>query len=334
MTVSTQVNLVRRPDGWPVADDFLLVEVELPALAAGEVRVANEFVSVDPYMRGRMDDVPSYVAPYALGEAMAGRAIGRVIASESPVLPVGSVVVHQLAWRDIAQADAAGFTPVRELDGVPLSAHMGILGMTGLTAWIGLVEICRLQPGQSIFVSGAAGAVGSAAGQFARLLGASRVIGSAGTAGKVARVVGAYGYDAAFNYRDAPVREQLAAMAPDGIDHYFDNVGGDHLEAAIDVLAVGGRAALCGAITAYNENGVVAGPDNLDRLITRALTLQGYRLGDHLHRYPEFLEVASGWVQRGDAVQDETIHDGIGSAVDAFLGMMRGESVGKTLVRP
>lgn len=330
---SRQVRLVARPDGWPTTDDFSLDDIELDELAPGEARVRNEFVSVDPYMRGRMNDVKSYVPPFALGETMTGGAVGRVVESRSDDLPIGALVLHQLGWRDVAQADASAFQRLPELPGVSLSLHLGILGMTGLTAYVGLTRIARMQQGDTVFVSGAAGAVGTAAGQIARLLGAGRVIGSAGGARKTALLTETYGYDAALDYKAAPVRDQLPDLAPDGVDVYFDNVGGDHLTAALDVMSRHGRVALCGAIEGYNAEERPAGPDNMANIITRSLTLTGFTLGDHLHHGPEFRERMTEWFTAGRIRYDETIVDGIDSAVDAFLGMMRGANVGKMLVR-
>lgn len=330
---STQIQLVRRPEGWPVADDFRTATVQYDAPRKGEIRVENAFLSVDPYMRGRMNDVRSYTAPYALGETMTGGAVGRVTESDDPAFPVGAAVLHQLGWRDIAQAEASQFRIVDELPGVPLSLRLGVLGMTGLTAYVGLTAIAGMQAGDTVFVSGAAGAVGSAAGQIARLLGAARVIGSAGSAEKVALLTDRYGYDAAFDYHAAPVREQLSEAAPDGINVYFDNVGGDHLEAALDAFRDGGRAALCGAIAGYNATEKPAGPDNLANIITRGLTLRGFTLSGYLDRAPEFNALMSGWFQEGRIAYDETLVDGIENAVDAFLSMMRGGNTGKMLVR-
>lgn len=331
--ISTQIQLARRPEGWPTHDDFRTVEVELRDPAPGEVRVANEFVSVDPYMRGRMNDVRSYVAPYALDEVIAGGAIGRVVASAADDLPVGSVVLHQHGWSDVVQADASTFRAVPEVPGMPLSLRLHILGMTGLTAYVGLTAIAGLAPGDTVFVSGAAGAVGTAVGQIAKLLGAARVIGSAGSPEKVALLTEKYGYDAAFNYKDGPVREQLAALAPEGVDVFFDNVGGDHLEAALDVMNDGGRIALCGAITSYNTTERVPGPDNMANIITRGLRLQGFTLANYLHLSPEFSEKMTRWFAEGRIAYDETIVDGIENTVDAFLDMMRGANTGKMLVR-
>ncbi len=331
--VSTQVQLVARPVGWPSAADFRTVQVELAELTPGQVRVRNEFLSVDPYMRGRMNDRKSYAPPYGLGETMTGGAVGRVVASESDDVPIGSVVVHQLGWRDVAQDDATGFRVVPEIPGVPVSAYLGVLGMTALTAYVGLREIARLAPGETVFVSGAAGAVGSMVGQIARLSGAGRVIGSAGSPEKVALLTERYGFDAAFNYKDGDVTGQLAAAAPAGIDVYFDNVGGEHLEAALDAFNDGGRAALCGAISQYNETGTSAGPRNIGNLITRGLTLQGFTVGHYTQHFPAFSADMAGWLTAGDVVFDETVVDGIENAVAAFLGLMRGENVGKMLVR-
>ncbi|RVW00461.1 NADP-dependent oxidoreductase [Rhodococcus spongiicola] len=333
MTSSTQIQLINRPVGWPTQDDFRTVVVELPDLAPGQVRVVNEYTSVDPYMRGRMNEGESYIPPFELGETMTGGAIGRVVESNVATHPVGSVVMHELGWRDVAQANASAFRVVEEIPGVPISAYLGILGLTGLTAYVGLMHIANLKPGDSVFISGAAGAVGTAAGQIARLEGASRVIGSAGSAEKVALLTEKYGYAAAFDYKQAPVREQLAEIAGEGIDVYFDNVGGDHLEAALDVLRPGGRVALCGAISMYNATDRTPGPDNMVNIIGRSLTLQGFTLGNYTHLFPEFVAKMGPWLASGEVVHDETIVDGIENSVDAFLQLMRGANVGKMLVR-
>ncbi len=332
MTTSTQIHLISRPTGTPVPADFRTVVQELPGLRDGEVRVRNEFVSVDPYMRGRMNDTKSYVPPFQLGEAMTGGAVGRVIETTVETLPVGTAVLHPLGWRDVAQGPAAQFSKLPEA-GIPLSLYLGAAGMTGQTAYVGLLRIAALKEGDVVFISAAAGAVGSIAGQVARLLGASKVIGSAGSAGKVARLKERYGYDEAFNYRDGPVRDQLRAAAPEGIDVYFDNVGGDHLEAALDVLNQDGRVALSGAISAYNATEKPKGPDNLGNIVTRRLRLEGFIVGDHPDLQPEFAQRMTGWLADGSVVSDETVIDGIDNAVEAFLGMMAGTTTGKAVVR-
>ena len=332
-STSTQIQLVNRPTGWPSHDDFRTATIEYGDLEPGQVRVRNEFVSVDPYMRGRMNDTRSYVAPFALGETITGGAVGRVIESESDALPVGTPVLHQHGWSDVIQADAETFRPVPDIEGLPLSVHLHILGMTGLTAYVGLTAIAGMEEGDTVFVSGAAGAVGTAVGQIAKQLGASRVIGSAGSAEKVALLTKKYGYDEAFNYKEVNVREQLPVSAPDGVDVYFDNVGGDHLEAALDAMNDGGRIALCGAISGYNSTDRTQGPDNMANIITRGLKLEGFTLANYLHHAPAFREKMTKWFAEGKIAYDETVVDGIENTVDAFLDMMRGANTGKMLVR-
>jgi NADPH-dependent curcumin reductase CurA len=330
---SHQWRLVRRPVGLPVAEDFSYDVVDLEPLEDGEVRVANEFVSVDPYMRGRMNDMESYIPPFELGKTMLGGAVGRVVESKSPDLAVGDVVEHYYGWRDVAQAKASHFTKREELTGLPTSVYLGALGVPALTAWIGLFVVAEMKEGESVFVSGAAGAVGTAVGQLARLHGASRVIGSAGSQAKIDLITSKYGYDAAFNYKDGKVSRQLAAAAPDGIDVYFDNVGGDHLEAAIYAMNTGGRAAICGSISSYNAESMPPGPRNLWMLTTKSLTLKGFTIPNMMHHTDAFLAEVAPLVTSGDFVWDETVVDGIDNALEAFYGLMRGENTGKMLVR-
>jgi NADPH-dependent curcumin reductase CurA len=331
--MSTQIQLASRPTGWPTHENFRTATIAYGDLQPGQVRVRNEFVSVDPYMRGRMNDARSYIAPFALGETIQGGALGRVVESAADAVPVGAVVLHQHGWSDTVQDDASTFRVVPDVPGVPLSLRLHVLGMTGLTAYVGLTVVAGMREGETVFVSGAAGAVGTAAGQIAKLLGAKRVIGSAGSPEKVALLTEKYGYDAAFNYKDGDVRAQLAEAAPDGIDVFFDNVGGDHLEAALDAFNDGGRAALCGAIAVYNTTEKTPGPDNMANIITRGLTLKGFTLSSYLHLAPEFQERMTTWFAAGKIAYDETVVDGIENTVDAFLDMMRGANTGKMLVR-
>ncbi|GAB3205222.1 NADP-dependent oxidoreductase [Marinactinospora endophytica] len=333
MSRTRGVELVSRPQGWPTHDDFRLTETELPDLGPGEVRVRNTYISVDPYMRGRMNDVKSYIPPFGLNEVMTGGAIGEVVESRSEDLAPGDLVVHMLGWRDVAQAPAARFRRVQPVAGVSPSAYLGVLGTTGLTAYVGLLDIAEFKPGDTVFVSGAAGAVGSIVGQIARLKGAARVIGSAGSPEKVRLLTERYGYDAAFDYKEGDVTGQLAKSAPDGIDVYFDNVGGDHLEAAIASFNDFGRAALCGAISQYNATEPTPAPRNLALAIGKQLTLRGFTVGHHLHRTPDFEAEMGGWLSEGRVAHDETVVEGIDNAVEAFLSMMRGGNVGKMLVR-
>lgn len=213
-----------------------------------------------------------------------------------------------------------------------MSAYLGPLGGIGLTAYAGLVDVAALQPGEDVFVSAAAGAVGSLAGQIAKLKGAGRVVGSAGSAEKVQRLL-ALGFDAAFNYRDQPVRESLKEAAPDGIDVYFDNVGGDHLEAALSSLRLHGRVAICGMISQYNATEPVAGPRNLALTVSKRLTLRGFLIHDHVGLRTQFLGEMSGWLRSGQLQYDETVVEGLDNAPSAFLGLLRGENLGKMLVR-
>jgi NADPH-dependent curcumin reductase CurA len=326
-----EVRLLSRPVGWPTHDDFEVVESQVPDLAEGQVRVRNTVMSVDPYMRGRMSAARSYADPYELGEALTGGAVGVVEESRADGFAIGDHVLHGLGWREVAVLDAkAG----RKVDPVaPDSAYLGVLGMTGLTAYVGLTRIAEITPGDVVFVSGAAGAVGSAVGQIAKALGASRVIGSAGSAEKVRHVVEDLGFDAAFDYKAGPVSKQLREAAPDGIDIYFDNVGGEHLEAAIGSLRLGGRVAVCGMISVYNDTEASPGPRNLARLIQTRGRIQGFLVGDHADLAGEYAGRAAGWLASGELQSRETFVDGIDHAVDAFLGVLRGDNTGKMVVR-
>jgi len=248
-TTAREIHLASRPQGWPTQDNFRTVELELPGPGPGEVLVRNTVMSVDPYMRGRMNDVKSYVPPFAIDVALDGGAVGEVVATGSDDLAVGDVVLHQAGWRTHALLPARAVRRV-DVSQVPASAYLGALGMPGMTAYVGLTRIAELKEGDTVFISGAAGAVGSTAGQIARLLGASKVIGSAGSAEKCAWLTDELGFDVALNYKDAPIGRQLREHGP--VDVYFDNVGGDHLEAAIFAMADFGPLAACGAIADYN----------------------------------------------------------------------------------
>ncbi|WKV74081.1 NADP-dependent oxidoreductase [Streptomyces sp. PCS3-D2] len=330
--VSREWHLVRRPQGWPVAEDFALREVPVDAEpAAGRILVRNLHMSVDPYMRGRMNDVKSYIPPFQLDRPMDGGAVGEVVASGAEGFAVGDHVLHGLGWREYAELDAEHATKV-DASLAPLSAYLGVLGMPGLTAYAGLFEVASFAEGDSVFVSGAAGAVGGLVGQFAKIRGASRVIGSAGSDEKVTLLTEKYGFDAAFNYKNGPVAEQLRAAAPEGVDVYFDNVGGDHLEAAISSMNVNGRATLCGAIAHYNDTEAAPGPRNLMQVIGKRLRLQGILVNDHAGLQQQFVQDVAGWLRSGELRYDETVVEGVENAAAAFLGMLRGENTGKMIV--
>lgn len=330
-TRNREIHLAARPQGWPTADNFRLVETEVPTPGPGQIVVRNRYISVDPYMRGRMNDVRSYVPPFALDAPLDGGAVGEVVASEAEGLQPGDTVLHGLGWREYALLDARAARKV-DPDLAPVSAYLSVLGMTGLTAYAGLLDVAGMKAGETVFVSAAAGAVGSLVGQIAKLRGAARVVGSAGSAAKVERLR-ALGFDAAFDYHDGPVRDSLKAAAPDGVDVYFDNVGGDHLEAAISAMKVHGRAAICGMIAQYNDTEPPAAPRNLALVIGKRLTLRGFLVGDHGHLRDEFVREMAGWLRDGRVSYDETVVDGIENAPEAFLGLLRGENLGKMLVR-
>jgi NADPH-dependent curcumin reductase CurA len=330
MATSREWHLVRRPQGWPVDEDFSLVETEVSDPPDGFVLVRNIAMSVDPYMRGRMNDAKSYAEPYALNEAMYGGAVGRVEKSAAPAVAEGTIVRHMLGWREWALVPARMCEPVNpDADGVPASAYLGVLGMPGLTAWVGVYDIAEARPGETMFISAAAGAVGSVAGQLAKLAGL-RVVGSAGSDDKV-EWLRKLGFDAAFNYRDGDVTKQLAAAAPEGVDCYFENVGGDHLQAALAVMNPFGRIAACGMIAAYNEN--VPGPDNLFFIVGKKLTVRGFIISDHFNREPVFRRHVAGLIRDGKLVFEETHRTGIETAVEAFLDVLRGgKHTGKMVV--
>jgi NADPH-dependent curcumin reductase CurA len=327
-----QIVLASRPSGWPTVANFALTEADRPDLADGQVRVRNMFMSVDPYMRGRMNDVQSYVPPFRLGEPLEGGAIGTVIESRAPELQEGDLVLHMLGWRDEAVLPARQARKVAVAEGLSPSAYLGVLGMPTLTAYVGLLDIAGFKAGEVVFVSGAAGAVGSMAGQIAKLKGAARVIGSAGTDDKV-RWLREIGFDVAFNYRAASVVEQLREAAPHGIDVYFDNVGADHLDAALVMLNNHGRVAMSGAIAQYNATEPPVGPSNLGLVITKRLTLRGFIVIDHQHRMPDMIADISGWLREGKLTHAETVVDGLDHAPDAFISLLRGANTGKMIVR-
>ncbi|KOX23050.1 NADP-dependent oxidoreductase [Saccharothrix sp. NRRL B-16348] len=331
ITTTREIRLASRPVGEPAPDDFTLATVELPALADGQVLVRNTWISVDPYMRGRMDDVESYIPPFRLGAALDGGAVGEVVASKSDAVPVGATVAHFLGWREHAVVDASAVTVV-DTTIAPASAYLGVLGTPGLTAYVSLTEIAPVRPGDVVFVSAAAGAVGSVAGQIAKRLGASRVIGSAGGPVKGKKLLDDFGFDAALDYKAGAVAEQLASAAPEGIDVYVDHVGGDHLAAAIGAMRVGGRIALVGAISQYNATEPVPGP-NLYPAAVKQLSLRGMVVSSYLDRFPEYVERAAGWLADGHLRTEETVFDGLESAPEAFFGVLSGANTGKMLVR-
>jgi NADPH-dependent curcumin reductase CurA len=324
-----EIRLVARPQGVPDQSLFEIVDTDLPDPADGQVLIRNTFISVDPYMRGRMNDVRSYVAPFTLGEAMSGGAVGRIAVSRNDQYADGDWVVHMLGWREWSLSDGRGLKRVDPAL-APVSTALGVLGMPGMTAWWGITRIGRPNDGETVFVSGAAGAVGSAAVQLAQLRGA-RVVGSAGSAEKVAWVE-ELGADA-FDYQETAPRDALRRLAPDGIDVYFDNVGGDHLEAAIGAMNLYGRIVACGGISRYSDVEPEPGPRNLFMFFTKRLTMQGFIVSDHYDHFDEFLAEVGPLVGDGRLRHRETVVDGIENAPAAFLGLLAGANIGKMLVK-
>ena len=331
MTAVREIRLKSRPTGRPTLDNFELAAVELADPRPGEVQVKNLWMTVDPYMRGRMNDAKSYAAPFQLGQAMEGGAVGEVVASNDPALKPGDLVQSMFGWREGFNAPAGA---VQKLDprGLPVQAFLGAAGMPGLTAYAGLLRVAGLKDGDVVFVSGAAGAVGSMVCQIAKARG-HRVIGSAGGPEKVA-FLKEIGVDHAIDYKAEPdLARAVLAGAPDGIDVYFDNVGGPHLEAALTAARMFGRFAICGMISIYNAAEPQPGPRNLALMIGKNLRLQGYIVSHHWDLMPDFIRDLSGWVAEGKVTWRETVFEGIEKAPEAFLGLFEGENLGKMLVK-
>lgn len=327
--MSITIHQVRRRHGMPEPSDFAFVEEPLGAPSGGQALVENVFISVDPYMREAM-----HGNGWDLHVALDGRAVGRVVQSRAEGINPGDIVLHRKGLRSHALITADQSRRLAVADGVPLSAYLGILGGTGLSAYVGLKQVARVQPGETVFISSAAGGVGTAAGRIARLLGAARIIGSTGSATKAQHLVTHLGFDAAFDYNAGPIAQQLAAAAPHGIEVALENVGGDHLEAAIAVMNDCGRIAWCGAIAQYNNpHNPPPAPRNLYDIVGKQLRLQGFLVRHHTHLQSELEHLVVPEIQAGRSVSDETIINGIEHTVEAFLAMLRGENVGKTLVR-
>ena len=322
-------HLKSRPSGMPTAENFELRDVDLPPLGEGMIRVRNHWLSVDPYMRGRMNDVKSYVPAFQVGEPMEGGAIGEVIESNAEGFAPGELVQHMAGWRDEAVVSARTAQKLPDL-GAPPERFLGVLGVTGITAYFGLLDAAQAKPGDIVFVSAAAGAVGSVVVQVAKAKGMT-VIGSAGGADKC-EFVRSLGADQVVDYKAGPILKGLAAAAPDGIDVYFDNVGGDHLDAALALARNNARFAICGMIEGYNN----AQPTSLRfimRVIAARIMMKGFIVFDYFPRMAEFYRDMGPWVASGAVKSRETVVDGLENMPDAFLGLFKGENTGKMLVR-
>jgi len=331
--INRQVVLAKRPNGYPIESDFELIEKPIPKPGQGEILIRAIYLSVDPYMRGRMNDSQSSYAP-PVGEraVITGGVVGEVIESNSDQFSIGDIVQCQLGWQDYGTMPE---NHVRKIDPdlAPISTSLGILGMPGLTAYFGLIDICRPSSGETVFVSGAAGAVGSLVGQIAKIKGC-QVVGSAGTESKVEHVLSDLGFDSAYNYRNvSDYAAKIADLCPDGVDAYFDNVGGVQTDAVFPNLNLGGRVAICGQISQYNLTQPELGPRLFFQFIVKRLTMKGFLVSDFVDRYPQALDEMMGWLNSGQLKYRETITEGLENSPTAFISMLKGGNLGKQLVK-
>ncbi len=332
MTTNKQITLAVRPVGFPKESDFRLVEAPVPTPGPGQFLVQSLYLSVDPYMRGRMTAAKSYAPPVELGGVMVGGVVGQVVESRHSRFAAGEIVEGYFGWQQYALSDGAG---VRKVDPslAPISTALGVLGMPGLTAYFGLLEIGKPQPGETVVVSGAAGAVGSLVGQIAKIQGC-HVVGIAGTDEKARHVVEQLGFDSAFNYKSARnYRAKLKTLCPQGIDVYFDNVGGAITDAVIPLLNVRARLVICGQISQYNLERPEMGPRWLWALIVKQARAEGFLVFQFADRFEEGIRQMAQWLKEGKLKYRENIIEGLENAPRAFIGMLKGENIGKQLVK-
>jgi len=329
---SKEIRLKKRPEGLPGNDDFELAEVVVPPVNDGQVLIQNMYMSVDPYMRGRMVDRKSYIPPFQIGMPLEGGSVGRVIESKNSGFTAGDHVMSMQGWREYFVSDGVGLNKI-DTGLLPAQAYLGVAGLTGMTAYVGLLHIGELQEGQNVFVSSAAGAVGSVVCQIAKLKGCY-VVGSAGSEKKTAWLVDEAGIDAAFNYKKTDdVIAEVGRKFPEGIDVYFENVGGVHLEAALEHMKPGGHIVMCGMISMYNAVAPVPGPVRLPYVIMKSLTMRGFVVSDHFDKLGAFISDMGGWIAEGKIKWKETVVEGIENAPDAFIGLFEGENFGKMIVK-
>ncbi|ANU12054.1 NADP-dependent oxidoreductase [Planococcus antarcticus DSM 14505] len=326
-----EIHLANRPEGMPTNDDFNFVEKEIPTPAENEVLLKTLYLSVDPYMRGRMRDVKSYIPPFELNQALVGGVLAEVVESNSDLFEKGDIVSSNLSWSEYNVADAAKLQKV-DPTAAPITAHLSVLGLTGLTAYFGLLDIAKPQAGETIVVSGAAGAVGSIVGQLAKIKGA-RVVGIAGSDEKIDYLINELGFDAAVNYKKDSFKEDLIAALPNGVDVYFDNVGGDISDAVMKELNKHARVTVCGAISSYNSVDGDIGPRIQGQFIKTSAMMKGFTLGDYAKDLPTGVAALTQWLQEGKLKYDETIVEGFENTPEAFLGLFKGTNLGKQLVK-
>lgn len=326
-----QILLKTRPTGMPTDENFEIKETEVRQPGQGEVLVRTVYISVDPYLRGRMNDVKSYIPPFQLNEVISSGAIGQVEESHSDLFKKGDLVLGSLGWEEYSVVKD---TAVRKIDAnlAPASAYLSVLGMTGLTAYFGLIDIGKPKTGETVVVSGAAGAVGSIVGQIAKLKGC-RVVGIAGSPDKVKYLVEELGFDAAINYKTQDVAEALKEACPNGIDVYFENVGGKVTDAVYPLLNNFARIPVCGAISAYNNEAEDIGPRVQSYLIKTSSLMQGFTVGNYSSRFGEGIQALAGWLKEGKLKYEETITEGFDHTIDAFLDLFKGANLGKALVK-
>lgn len=330
MTTNRQILLARRPTGWVTEADFRLVESPVPVPGDGELLIRNHYLSLDPYMRGRMDDGRSYAANVQLGEVMVGGTVGEVVESKNPKFKTGDMVGGAFGWQEYGLSDGKGLSRI-DTKIAPASWYLGVLGMPGVTAWIGLLDICQPKAGETVVVSAASGAVGSVVGQLARIAGC-RVVGIAGGPEKCGYCVNDLGFDACVDYKADGWKKALSAAAPKGIDVNFENVGGEVLDAVLARTNAFARFALCGLVSQYNATEAV-GVKNFRFLLINRIRLQGFIVSDHLERWPVALKELAGHVGAGRIKYRESVADGLENAPSAFIGMLQGRNFGKQVVR-
>ncbi len=328
-----QILLKSRPNGWPIADNFELTETAIPEPGPGQIVIETNYMSVDPYMRGRMNDVKSYVPPFQIGQPLQGGIVGKVVASNGGPFDVGTYVSGMGDWANYTVTDGAGYNPVSP-DLAPLSYYLGILGMPGMTAYVGLKGVAEMQDGENLFVSAASGAVGQVVGQIGKNMGC-HVAGSAGSDDKVAYLTDELGFDAAFNYKTEDVYKAVHATNPRGIDVYFENVGGSVLEAVINNLNFNARVALCGMISMYNAkmDDLPGGPRNMAVLVGRSVRMQGFIVSNYPELCREWVGIGAGWLKEGKLKYRESIAEGVENAPQAFIDMLGGKNFGKQVVK-
>ncbi len=336
MPINHRIVLNSRPVGAPTLDNFRLEEAPIAAPATGEVLLRTLFLSLDPYMRGRMSDGPSYAAPVALGEVMVGSTISRVEASQHPDFKAGDLVLGQSGWQSLALSNGKALSKLDTAMTQP-SLALGVLGMPGFTAYMGLLDIGQPQAGETVVVAAASGAVGSVVGQIAKLKGC-RVVGIAGGAEKCRYVVSELGFDACIDHRSPDLKQQLAAACPKGIDVYFENVGGAVFDAVLPLLNTRARIPVCGLIAHYNDTALPPGPDRLGllprTLLIKRIKMQGFIIfDDYAHHYGEFFGEMSQWLKDGKIKFREDVVDGLENAPQAFIGLLEGKNFGKLVVR-